>query len=368
MIDWIRQRFDALGHPLVARYPNLFLLRVHVMVPVILLASVVAAAAAAGGSSATFRALPDPSESMGFGLGGSLVVALVWGFLVTRDLQRFWPERGLKALGLLLVTAGIVVGIATPPIIYAKVEEAKIDALAKRPELRGLTALKATLRSATAEYLASVPGTLEGDAKETKVRSSTDAYQNEVRTFAAGICRETDSRDSCRDEVERNVNQLTARANGFYETLATYVALGLGCAGLALAFILAVRESSLRFALVTTGCFVGYFVLIGLSGSLVRSVDSGQAFGGIALLHWIALAVAASVQWARRSSGWGARVTAVLLAVMTPFAVVGYVLATDKWDHVDYIPVVVLTSYAVYFLLFPLIHGNLARLRFLPRP
>jgi hypothetical protein len=217
-----------------------------------------------------------------FGILLSLAIALWWGFVVTRDAQRFWPDSGLRRFGLLVVAAASLVGLVVPPLVYTLIFMLRVD------------------------------------------------------QYSSGV-------------------------------LADMTGVALGGALWVLSVFLVVRETTLRFALTMLALFVAYFILLAMVCAL-KAYGGVQILGILLVLHWIGIAVVAVAQWLRRSATWWARSTAVLLAYATTYLAAALVLAC-AYDHGDAsLCFTAITSFLGYLFLSPLVHGNLARLRFLPRP
>jgi hypothetical protein len=390
VIERARQYFDELGQPLVARWPSLYLMRVHIVFPLALVFTLLATIAGKL-QRVSLDVLPRPELSLVIGLLVGLVALCTWGFYVVRDLQRFLPERGLRSLGLFCVAALSAGCIAAPAIVYSRLQTANIREFAETPEVRKLTEAYSSLQQAYRH----LPDSPAGDTSGTEVstylvhfkalasalqefagaRMTPDCAEGEALTTVhpdrmLGQCFEEHLVDGLA-HLDSDWSQPTNSdyEAAFVERECTALAvLGLGLAGVVVALLITAAATSLVIALSLTGGLGAYVFLVVFSIDFLNLENDTSVLGTCILAHWGAFALAAYVLWLRRASGWASRVVGIVLALQTPFLVLGWILKADVWDRDQDIPAFVLTSFLVYLLLFPLTHGNLARLRVLPRP
>jgi hypothetical protein len=163
---------------------------------------------------------------------------------------------------------------------------------------------------------------------------------------------------------------LWSKEHGLRWVLDVIVARALLFIEAGLILLVVLRDTSPSLALIVTIGFVIWEVLLQLACSLYVS-ESNRLFGLALLVQWIILAAVVTVQWIRRSASWFARVSGVLLALLTPLIVVGWrismIKSAEEVDSIRLLPLVV-TSLVVYALFFPFFQGNLSRLKYLPSP
>jgi len=379
MIEWLRGRCNELGRPLLTRYPDLFLLRVHIVLPLVILL-VVIASLAGWFSPVTIESVPEIGPRLLFGLMGSLVVALIWVYLVVRDSMRFWPARGLKRMLLLPIAFGCLAGIAAPPVAYAYVLLTRTADYAAGIDTRGL--LDSYQRLERDWYMANRSDQVPRDSPDPEGRlreliaareKAATEYRADRLRLAQSIAKLTPKANETALEPQEILPDLSSNlytlesAKRNLEKFDVSLALAFACAGLVLATFVLLRETSLRFGLISTGCFVAYSGLLAVMLDLSK-VHSDKAIGAFALAHWLALSAIACVQWIRRSNSWFARVTGAMLCLLTPFLALAMATSfgIQKTDRT--LVLVIIASFGLYVLVFPFVHGNLARLRFLPRP
>jgi len=394
MIEWILIRHERLLHSLVTRFPDLYLLKLHVVVPLVAVLQILSAVAAKS-SPMALEVVPDAPTRLGVGLGGSVILALIWGYFVVRDWQQFWPARGMKRYLLLCTAAFCLTGFTAVPLFYEwqllnsmEVFAEKVGELSKdyrtleqdretlnSDQLRAVeTTPSDSLRRADAltapRYVDSSFTRPVLDARESAYRKGVEEYGQRVLALAAN-----------RDKLPKN---LVEKCDYLYPWLNwrrdhSFLAdskhfdvpcsLGLACSGLILVILVLVQETSFYFGLILTGCLVAYFgvwlIALNLSGA------ENSVFGMIILLHWVTMAFFSAMQWETHSGSWFARVNSVMLGLTTAFLPLAWKLAfgesSQVFDYTD-LPWLVMECYALYVCLFWFIHGNLVRLRYLPLP
>jgi hypothetical protein len=390
VIERLRQYFDELGQPLVARWPNLYLLRVHIVFPLAVVFTLFAAIAGKL-QRVSLDAVPKPQLRLLIGLLVGLVILCTWGFLVVRDLQRFLPERGLRSLGLFCVAALAACCIAAPAIVYSRLQTANVFEFAEAPNVRKLTEDYSSLETEFRALVVSSP--------DQRPRGALSAYLDHLKDFSNALAElpGADMTPACFEEalprllypedllrrcfgehVSVGFDSLSSRwrrSAGTDDDLAsaerlctTLAMIGIGWAGVVVAILITAAATSLVIALSLTGGLGAYVFLAVFLIDFLHLENADGVMGTCILAHWGAFALAAYVFWVRRASGWTSRIVGSVLALQTPFLVFGWILTVNIWGRDKDLPAFVLTSYLVYLLLFPFTYGNLARLRVLPRP
>jgi hypothetical protein len=379
MVDAAREYWNPSARWLAARYPELYRLKLHVVVPGVAVSSALAALAAKA-TSVRLDAVSDFGERLGWGLVGSLVVGLVWGYFVCRDASRFWPERGVTRYVVLLAMAGCSLGMTAPTLIYTRMLVTAELRYAIQIDAQRLYAAYTSLEEVTPNTWpdAGNPNAGRTDAlKAGQAIQSVDeaTYARRLKEWLDAIRPLTAHPIACPAQYAtpgRCVGyDLPARLrelawiDGSDRNFDRFIAVGATGAGLLLATLMVLRETTTRFGLIAFGGFVGYFAawILAFDTFGISSARLGQ----VAFAHWCALFVIVGVQWLRRSSSWFARIASVMLALLTPFLYLAWALLRKRADDDEYV-LFLIRSCLLYVLFFPFVHGNLVRLRYLPRP
>jgi hypothetical protein len=387
MIEYLRERRSLSGQWLAQRYPEAWLLRVHVLGPVLLvLYALVTVAAEVNPVSA--HAVPDMSSRMGIGFLLSLVVEIIWVFFVVRDARMFWPQRGWRKLAGLFGAFSCLAAIACLPCVYFEVLGSRVvRPFNLDPEKRSWNFsadINTRLSHLNQDYeflegLRRERGPDHGDAARARdqlmLRNSVQSYIQDRNALEKELAKLGEFRTSISSEYgppDRHAEFLSAMGEA-YSTSSTLRSAAseifspcLAAAVVLLAILVVLRETPIRFGIIGLAIFAGYSALWGVAIATLQDRPV-PLFARVALAHYVFWAAAACVQWARRSNSWRTRGNALALGLATPFLPLLWAVTDHTIDSETFLRFL-LASSGVYVLAFPLIHGNLARLKFLPRP
>lgn len=388
MFEKVGRFFERLGRPLVARFPNLYLMKLYVFFPLVLMATLV------GGAVAKWTPIGMERRAIAegplVGLMGVMFGYLVLGVFQGRDHHRYLPERGWKAFALALLSAVCVLGMTAPILAFAGIRTMKSIELRHSSELQGLMASQLLLE---AEYRK----VRESPEPAPGVDAAAEAYLDHLRQFgrlarvtpecrvapgsASGKLVDLPSTSECFgklgfslrvffaeerwDEEKWSLAEMSQHGDENDRRAFRQVALAALVVALT-AFLLqtAALEASSPQAFLTGTTSILLVVL----GVWLTSIPSLSIISQAAVVEVLALlcAFSAAVQWWRRDAGRLARATAVALAFLGPCIVPAFIAMLAPQDPPIHLSLLAM-GWVGYFALFPLIHGNLTRLRYLPQ-
>ncbi|HLK40496.1 MAG TPA: hypothetical protein VKU41_27275 [Polyangiaceae bacterium] len=398
MVDWIRLQAPRADHWLAVRFPSLWLLRVHYLVPILILANVGALVAALINPLSPY-AVPDVDERMKYGFLVASVAGLTWAFYVVRDYPTIGPQSLLQKLGGLAGCIACLAGIFLLPWLYAFVLTLRIPSVFPDAECRQWvsTPEAVTYYDLDRAYSGLTQSEFYGDVEQNWDSIATVKF----RPYATIRDQETYLENMKAYIIARNDRERTLDRCGETTTMisgrflppdehATFEAatrnarkalllfqhptepalVSLILLGIVLVLLMTLREVPVAFGAIGLAVLIIYSTTWAIVLSAF-STRSDVLFGRVALVHYALWLLSACVQWARRSSSWRERGAALVLGIATPFIPFLFVLAfLSKSGYITDSTIyrLVPASVIFYLIMFPFVYANLERLKFLPRP
>jgi hypothetical protein len=419
-----RERLDRWGRPLLLRYPELWVMRVHVVAPLCALLLVLATLSAAI-SPLSPSSVPNVAKRLAWGFVALLPLALGWMSLLARDTPALNPVGGFKRFAVFVSYVVCMTALVLPALAYSVILAHRIAGLKTTKQLDnavvllqesfGNVSLLERLRTIDASDLSN----LDIDRFRTLTRYLQSHDAGGWSTRIDDLQKRTDSdlmqegiadlRELCRNESQRLHINLQKLANELSDYGADYKSMMVGfegsvqteggaparellirvgtnidalhvahefrndwkdrlyawfgLAGVSVTLLLVIRDIGFKIGVAATVALIAY---VSLTVFVLHTVGARERILGVLILgHFLVLAQLILAFWIGKKNSLLVQLGSVWLALIIPFIVLGVWLAFAK--EPDKTQPFIVLSYSVFLLLMPFVYGNLARLRFLPK-